>query len=173
MKKILKVSLFTLSVVLSSNVYGAIGTGHAQVELQEPLVVDNQTTLDFAQVAIDPSAGAQTLSMTPAGVVTCPATYACSGTTTNGVLRITGTPGGSVNVSVTGQTATLDDGSSNTLTFDPVFTGASDTLASVALDGATGIADVSVGGSIDFAGTETAGTYSSTAGTGYTVTVNY
>ncbi len=173
MKKILKVSLFTLSVVLSSNVYGATGTGHAQVELLNPLTVINQTTLDFAQIAIDPSAGAQTLSMTPAGVVTCPATYVCSGTTANGVLRITGAPGGSVSVSVTGQTATLDDGAANTLTFDPVFTGSTDTLAAVALDGTTGIADVDVGGSIDFAGTEVAGTYTSTAGTGYTVTVNY
>ncbi len=169
----LRISLFAIAVVMSSNVFGATGEGHAQVELLNPLTVTNQTTLDFAQIAIDPAAGAQTLSMTAAGVVTCPGNYVCSGVTTNGELLVTGAPGGSVNLSITGQTATLDDGGGNTLTFDPEFTGAVDTLAAVALDGVTGQATVNVGGSIDFAGTETAGTYTSVNGSAYVVTVNY
>ncbi len=169
----LRMSLFAIAVVMSSNVFGATGDGHAQVELLNPLTITNQTTLDFGQIAIDPGSGAQTLSMAAGGTVTCPTNYVCSGTTTNGELLVTGAPGGSVNLSITGQTATLDDGGGNTLTFDPVFVGDVDTLSSVPLDGTTGQVTIDVGGAIDFAGTEIAGTYTSVNGSAYVVTVNY
>lgn len=119
MKKTLKLSMMALMLGLSSNAMAATGTGHARAELLNPLTVANQTTLDFGKIAIDPAAGAQTLSMTSAGVVTCPASYVCSGTTTEGEILITGAPGGTVDISISGSTATLDDGAGHTLTFDP------------------------------------------------------
>ncbi|MBN1783770.1 MAG: DUF4402 domain-containing protein [Alphaproteobacteria bacterium] len=173
MKNLFKVSLFAMGVVLSSGAMAATGTGHAQVELTNPLTVTNTTTVDLGVIAIDPGAGAQTVSIAAAtGTVTCPATYVCSGTPVAGSIRVTGAPSTAVNVDITGSTATLDDGSANQLTFDPIFDNATDQYNAFTLDG-SGIGDFAIGGSIDFTGTEVAGVYTSTAGSGYTITVNY
>ncbi|MBN1783577.1 MAG: DUF4402 domain-containing protein [Alphaproteobacteria bacterium] len=171
MKIIFQSSLAVIALLVSSTAFAATGTGHAQAVLDNPLALQNLQDVNLGTIAIDPGAGAQTVSIDVAGSVTCPATYVCSGSPTFGVIEVTGAPSSNVDVSITGATATLDDGSGNTLTFDPVLTGDIDT-GSVLLD-VLGGTYIYVGGSIDFLGTETAGTYTSQNGSGYTVTVNY
>ncbi|MBN1783887.1 MAG: DUF4402 domain-containing protein, partial [Alphaproteobacteria bacterium] len=158
--------------MFSSGVMAATGTGHAQVELTNPLTVANIANVNFGTIAIDPAAGAQTVSMA-AGTVTCPATYVCSGTTNPGNLLVTGAPSTGITIDVTGSTATLSDGSGNSLTFVPYFAPGVFTLPATLA--ANGTIQTGVSGTIDFAGTEVAGTYNTTnaGGSGYTITVNY
>ncbi|MBN1783644.1 MAG: DUF4402 domain-containing protein [Alphaproteobacteria bacterium] len=172
--KLFTLSLFALGAMLTSNTFAATGTGHAQAELTNPLTVVNNVTLNFGTIAIDPAAGAQTLAMNGSGIVVCPATYVCSGSSVYGRVTVTGSPDTLVSLSLSGSTATLSDGAGNSLIFDPYFNNETDSVINSPLS-AVGVATIFVMGSIDFTGNEVAGTYSSSnaGGTGYTVTVNY
>ncbi|MBN1784047.1 MAG: DUF4402 domain-containing protein [Alphaproteobacteria bacterium] len=173
MKNLFKLSLFTMGIVLSSGVMAATGTGHAQAELSNPLTVNANLPINLGTIAIDPAAGPQTVSIDPDNeVVSCPSSYVCSGFPEAGGMNISGAPGALINIDITGSTATLDDGSGNTLIFDPILEGSVKTIGNFALD-SKGSGNFVIGGSVDFTGNETAGTYTSQNGSGYTVTVNY
>ncbi|MHA1550091.1 MAG: DUF4402 domain-containing protein [Alphaproteobacteria bacterium] len=172
MKKLLGISLVALFAI-SSSAYAVTGDGHARITLLEVLAVTNTADVNFGEIAVDPAAGLQTITIDTSDTVSCPGTYVCSGAPASGSLAVQGAPSGTVDISVSGTTATLDDGGGNTLTFDPYFVGSVESLASVSLDGA-GQATIPVGGTLDIpALTPVAGTYTSQNGSAYTVTVNY
>ncbi|MBN2780039.1 MAG: DUF4402 domain-containing protein, partial [Alphaproteobacteria bacterium] len=163
MKNLFALSLFALGAMLTSNTFAATGTGHAQAELTNPLSVANITNANLGIIAIDPGAGTQTVSISDAGAVTCPATYVCSGSPTAGTIRVTGSVSTAVSVSIVGSTATLSDGSGNTLIFDPFFMwGGSPVDSFTAPTNLSGNLGKNVGGEITFTGAEVMGTYSST-----------
>ncbi|MBN2779606.1 MAG: DUF4402 domain-containing protein [Alphaproteobacteria bacterium] len=167
------VSLFTLGLILSTSAFAATGTGHAQAELSNPLSVTNDINVDFGTIAIDPAAGPQTISMSNTNVVSCPTTYICSGAPTKGALEVTGAPTTNFQVNLVGSTATLSDGTGNTILFDPTLGNSSESgQFTMAADGTR---NVSIIGELSFTGNEPAGTYNTTnpGGSGYTVTVNY
>ncbi|MBN1783705.1 MAG: DUF4402 domain-containing protein [Alphaproteobacteria bacterium] len=169
---IFKASLFVLSLTMASNAFAATGTGHAQAELANPLSITNQQNIDFGSVAIDPSAGTQTISISAStGGIACPATYVCDFSGTPGRISIAGA--GSMRLSVGGSTATLSDGQGNTLTFDPWIGSSKGESIGISFSGDSYV--VSLGGEITFTGNEVGGTYSSsnTGGTGYQITLNY
>ncbi len=68
----------------------ATGTGEAQAELTQPLIVYETKTVDFGTIAVDPASGAQTVSINNLGVITCPASYVCSGTPAAGSVTAAG-----------------------------------------------------------------------------------
>lgn len=170
MKKI----LFPIALLLASNVFAATGTGHAQAELSQPLTVENTQNINFGTISIDPGAGTQTVSLTNSSVVTCPASYSCSGGAHWGLIKVKGAQDQIVNVNMIGSTATLSDGSGNTITLDPWFSTGGDEYTK-SLSSISGELNMGIYASITFTGNEVAGTYSSTnaGGSGYTVTVNY
>lgn len=161
---------FALVLLLSSGVFAATGTGHAQAELSTPLGVESVQDLSFGTVAIDPDGGPQTITMLSNGTRACPASYVCSGASSVARLRITGRPSTSAYVTTTGSSAVLSDGSGNTLTFVPDQTSS----WGIYIDGSSAHT-ISLGGTIDFTGNEVAGVYSSrnSGGSGFLVTVAY
>lgn len=173
MLSVLKSSLFIFGIFLVSNVNAATGDGHAQTQLANPLTVSNAQTIDFGVIAIDPAADSQTVSIDPqVGTITCPASYICNASGTPGRIQITAGSNTIVYMSIVGSTATLTDGLSNTVIFDPFFYGGDDTR-DVYLS--SGSAEDWIGGTITFTGNEPAGVYNTTnaGGSGYTITVNY
>jgi hypothetical protein len=126
-KNMLKRSIsFALAFLLSSGAFAATGAGHAQAELTNPLTVTSPIDVNWGTIAIDPSAGPQTISMSTGGIVSCPSSYVCPATATRGLISITGAPNTPIDLSLSGQIAILSDGNGNTLTFDPFMNNASD-----------------------------------------------
>lgn len=164
--------LFIAGLLTSPTAFAATGTGEARVSLSTPLSVSIDQPVRFGAIAIDPSAGPQTIELYNGVITNCPASYVCSGSVNQSLLTVSGANWQDVSVSVSGSTATLDDGSGNQLVFDP-FLGSGKTETFNYNLGAGGSFLWSVGGTIDFTGNETAGTYTSQNGSGYTVTVNY
>ncbi|MBN1783846.1 MAG: DUF4402 domain-containing protein [Alphaproteobacteria bacterium] len=177
MNTLFKSSTFALSIFFASGVMAATGSGHAQAELSNPLTITNSANINFGTIAIDPGTGPQTVGLNrfSGGLVSCPATYVCSGTTHYGQIALTGAPNTGVNINL-GATGILSDGSGHLITFEPYFipAGSHEHTSSLILD-ASGLASFNVIGEITFSGAETAGTYSSanSGGSGYTITVNY
>lgn len=173
MKKLFTLSLLAFGATLTSNAFAATGTGEAQAELTYPLGVSNAQNANLGTIAIDPGAGTQTITLSLSNTVNCPATYVCTGSAQTGYLQVTGALSTSIYIDITGSTATLDDGSGNTLTFDPFLFSTLDTQTITV--GSGGSTFVSFGGTIEFTGNEVVGTYSSNnaGGSGFTVTVNY
>lgn len=173
----MKKLFFITTLLLASNAFAATGTGEAQAELSTPLKVENIINANFGTIAVDSSAGAQTVTLSTnfGGTIECPAAYACSGVPSSGRIRITRAPNTTFDISIVGSVAILSDGAGNQLVFDPVLGTSSEVLTDVNLSPTTGIVDFYLGGTIDFTGNEPAGTYSSTnaGGSGYQITVNY
>ncbi|MBN1784099.1 MAG: DUF4402 domain-containing protein [Alphaproteobacteria bacterium] len=170
MKKI----LFLVGFMLSTNAFAATGAGEAQAELTTPLSISIDREVSFGTIAIDPSAGPQTIEVYVSQITSCPPSYVCSGSVNQSIATVSGAPHQLVSASVEGSTAILDDGSGNQLIFDP-FLGSGKTESFNYDLGASGSFIWSIGGTIDFTGNETAGIYRSTntGGSGYQVTVNY
>lgn len=174
MKKIF--ALFAINFLISSVALAATGSGHAQAELTNPLVVTNALDVKFGTISIDPSAGPQSIEINAYSQVTCPPAYVCSGATQAGAVFVDGAPNTSVHISVTGSTATLSNGLGETLVFDPyIDLYSSQTEATTKSLNASGRVSNAIGGTITFTGNEIGGVYNTTktGGSGYTVTVNY
>lgn len=170
-----KLILIFFGVALSTNVFAATGSGHAQAELSQPLGVTNGRDVDFGVIAIDPATGAQTVYVNrTTGEVSCPATYVCGGTPDRGIIDITGPPNSKINISIAGEEAILSDGIGNTIVFDPTLVFGSDVATEVNIPSG-GLAKIGIGGWLSFTGNEPEGSYSSrnAGGSGFVVTVNY
>lgn len=169
--------LFFIGLFISPVAFAATGSGEAQARLATPLSVLNYRNIRFGTVAIDASAGAQTVTMNNDQSLNCPAAYVCAGTIRSGQLSVylpsSSQMGSSTRfyLSLEGSIATLSDGAGNTLTFDPIFHNGTDTYTD--LGQTQRIIDVY--GALYFTGTEPSGIYNTTnaGGSGYTVTVNY
>ncbi|MBN1783771.1 MAG: DUF4402 domain-containing protein [Alphaproteobacteria bacterium] len=170
MNNLFKISLCAMSLMFSSGVMAATGTGHAQAELSSPLIVENERNVNFGIISIDPASGPQTIGINLIGqFYSCPTGYLCGGSPQHGLIRITGGPNTDVNIALSA-TGILSDGAGHTITYRPVLgTGSLQSLYG------SGITSVPVRGEIDFTGSEVAGTYSTAnaGGTPYIVTVNY
>lgn len=169
----MKKLIFTLTLLLASNVFAATGTGHAQTQLSNPLSITNTRDIDFGTIAIDPSAGSQTVEMIFDGFnIICPSAYVCPVSGMGGLLRITKAPNTEIHLSVESSTATLSDGNGNTIIFDPIISGFGETAT---FTNSSEEINFGILGSLFFTGNEPAGTYSTrnTGGSGYQVTVNY
>lgn len=163
--------IFGLALLLTSNAFAATGTGHAQTELSQPLVIQANDPINFGVIAIDPAAGPQSFDLANP---TCPTGYVCYSTNRKyGNFIVRGAPNTGINISIEGETATVSDGNGNTITVDPLLGNNQDTwITSLP---ANGNALINVSGIIYFTGNEPGGSYSSTnaGGSGYQVTVNY
>lgn len=168
----MKKLIFALSILLASNVFAATGSGHAQAELSQPLVIETLFDISFGTVAIDPSAGPQTLDSNPN--ISCPTAYVCSGTRQLGQINIKGAPDTIVTVSLEGSLGIVSDGTGNTMTFDPIITSTSSDTRVMNL-GAAGSKGTAIGGELQITGNEPGGVYSTqnAGGLGYQITVNY
>ncbi|MBN1783769.1 MAG: DUF4402 domain-containing protein [Alphaproteobacteria bacterium] len=161
-----------ITMLLSNQSSAVFGIGHARAELASPLIIIDQIECNFGFIAIDPDMGFQTISMTADGTITCPETYVCGGNPNRGQFQTSGAPNALVNINITGATATLGNGAGGFVTFDPTFEGETDILSNIVLD-QSGTATIPFGGKIDFTGNESPGTYTSSNGSSFLVTVNY
>ena len=168
MKNILKfivcgVLLFAFTTSAFSQ---ASATSNATATIVGPIGITNTQEMNFGNVAVGATGG--TVVLTPAGVrsttggVTLPAT---AGTVTEATFNVTGADGYTYAITLPSAALTISSGGNNmtvdTFTSFPSGTG---TL--------TGGSEVlSVGATLNVAGSQPAGTY--TSATPFTVTVNY
>ncbi|MBN2779624.1 MAG: DUF4402 domain-containing protein [Alphaproteobacteria bacterium] len=175
MLSILKLSFFVFGFFFVSSLEAATGSGHVQTELSQPLSVAETQTIDFGTIEIDPSAGPQTVSMNARYEdITCPATYVCQASGTQGLITTSGLDNQLFHISLSGSVAILSDGQGNILTFDPFFWNELEEKNTYIPSGNTSTFEW-IGGTLSFTGDEPAGTYSSSnaGGSPYVVTVNY
>lgn len=162
-------SLFAVGLILSTGVFAATGSGHAQAELSTPLMVETVSPVNFGTISIDPSAGPQILEVHD----DCPATWVCT-SRSRASFRIHGAPNTGIHLDFSGETATLTDGAGNSIIFDPWFgPGFGDSTSTATFEDGTRI--MSVRGYMHFTGNEPAGSYSTqnAGGSPFTLTVNY
>lgn len=114
-------------------------------------------TLDFASIA--PGATAATVAVAPDGTRTCAAALICSGTTNAPTFNIVGAPSATVYVRFNNASETLTDATSDTMTADTFTTNLPSDTATL---NATGNASFTVGGSLNVAASQPAGSYTGT-----------
>jgi len=174
-KQYLKIGLVTLMTSIYSSgalaAGGAIGTASAKVIAPLTIAEHVTTKLNFGDFAVGTVGGNVTIS--DAGVRTADAdidllTVGATTTPSQGQFTIGGETTMAITVVVDMTAAVLDDGLGNTM-------GISANPADAPLPTAlvAGAATVNVGGILSVAGSQPAGSYSTTAGTPYTITVNY
>lgn len=119
----------------------------------KPLQLTSKQSLDFGQVVLGTAAGSWTLSISTAGVRTCPAPLLCTGAARPAILNVTGSNGNIVYI----RTAPTDlaNAAGNRLRFTPVAP-ATVTLTNSGNQGK----DFNVGGSITLSSATPDGAYS-------------
>ena len=136
-------------------------TGNASAEIQEQLTITEDTAMDFATIAADPTG--DTVTLTAADAISSTGTSTFSGTPSAGEFTATGTPNASVTISFsTGDTLTGPGAAMGLGTFT------TDAGGTPALDG-TGELTFNVGANLGVNAGQVGGTYTGT----YTVTVDY
>jgi hypothetical protein len=162
------VSFAVLFTGMATAVFGqASATSNASATIVGPIGITNTTAMNFGNVAVSTVAG--TVVMTPAGVrsITGGCTLpAITGTVAAAVFNVTGAANYTYVITLPAAATTITSGANNmtvdTWTSTPSGTG---TLS------AGGSQTLSVGATLNVAGSQAAGTYVS--GTPFTVTVNY
>jgi len=169
MKKASKFFAFAIAMVaLTVSSYGQVSaTASASATIITPITITKTTDMNFGNVAVNATAGTVVLatdnSRSVTGGCTLPAT---AGTVTAAVFDITGVPSATFSISLPGAATTISSGANN-MTVD---TWVSNPTPTGTLDG-TGNTTVAVGATLNVAGSQPAGIY--TSGTDFTVTVNY
>lgn len=136
-------------------------TAHARI--LRPLTLKSTQNFDLGDIVLSGAAPfSATVSLSSAGVLTCPATVTCSGTTSVAKYQATGTIGQSISVSAPNVTLNGSNGGSLTLTTTGFY------ATSVPL-GATGTVTFPIGGSITVTDTTTDGVYTGN----FAVTADY
>ena len=167
MKKL--IALFAAIVLVAgfTSVSGqvtATATGSATVIT--PIAISKTTDMNFGNLAVSTALG--TVVLTPAGTrtksggVTLPAVTGLVGAA---VFHVTGLTGSTYSITLP-STYSISDGATHTMTID-TFTSTPSTTGTLA----GGAQDIQVGATLNVAGSQVAGTY--TSGTGFPVTVNY
>jgi hypothetical protein len=168
MKKIKKLIVFgVLLMAFTSTAFSQVSaTSNASATIVGPIGISNTQEMNFGNVAVSATGG--TVVLTPAGArsttggVTLPAT---TGTVTEAIFHVTGADGYSYAITLPSAALTITSGG-NTMTVDTFTSSPSGTGS---LSG--GSEDLSVGATLNVAGGQPAGTY--TSATPFTVTVNY
>lgn len=156
MKSILRTAVAGLAIAsfgIASPALAVTETATAEADILAALDVDldgTRDTLDFGSIAESGAGG--TVTLTPAGALTCGAGLVCSGTVETPNFDIDGEAGATVNISLTNATIQL----SGPGTDMPV--ALSTSLASVVLD-AGGLGTFDVGGILTVGANQAQGTY--------------
>ena len=165
MTKFMKLSLIGMTAVGiaagAANVQAADVTGNASAVIQTPIVLTEDTAMDFATIVAD--AAGDTVTLTSAGAISSTGTSTFSGTPAAGAFSATGTPSAAVTISFSTGDVLTGPGADMAL---GTFT--NDAGASPAFD-ALGALAFNVGANLTVGATQTAGSYSGT----YTLTVDY
>lgn len=119
----------------------------------KPLQLTSKQGLDFGQVVLGTDPGSWTLSISTAGVRTCPAPLLCTGAPRPAILNVTGSNGNVIYIRTS--PADLTNAAGNRLRFTPVAP-ATVTLTNSGNQGK----DFNVGGSITLSSTTADGAYS-------------
>jgi len=146
-------SVAIASLGLSAPVWAATETANAEAEILAALDVNldaTRNTLDFGSIAESGAGG--TVTLTPAGGLTCGAGLVCSGTTETPNFDIDGEAGATVNISLTSANISLTSGA-NTMGV-----ALSASAASLVLDG-SGVGTFDVGGVLTVGANQAVGTY--------------
>src|SRR5687767_14728584 len=107
-------SVAIASLAVSAPAWAATETAEARAQILAALDVTldaTRNTLDFGTIAESGSGG--TVTLTPAGVITCGAGLVCAGTTETPNFDIDGENGATVNISLTNNTITLNSGANS------------------------------------------------------------
>lgn len=146
-------SVAIASLGLSAPAWAATETANAEAEILAALDVTldaTRNTLDFGSIAESGAGG--TVTLTPAGGLTCGAGLVCSGTTETPNFDIDGEAGATVNISLTSANISLTSGA-NTMGV-----ALSTSAASLVLDG-SGVGTFDVGGVLSVGANQAVGTY--------------
>jgi hypothetical protein len=141
------------SLGLSAPAWAVTETATAEAEILAALDVTldaTRNTLDFGSIAESGAGG--TVTLTPAGTLTCGAGLVCAGTTETPNFDIDGEAGATVNISLTSANITLTSGT------DTMGVALSASSASQVLDG-SGVGTFDVGGVLTVGANQPVGTY--------------
>ncbi|MGE5424273.1 MAG: DUF4402 domain-containing protein [Syntrophothermus sp.] len=168
MKTLTKFFAIAVMLFISASSFAQVSaTANVSGTIVTPIAISKTTDMNFGNVAVSSTAGTVILSTagsrTKTGGVTLPTT---TGTVAEAVFHITGTPTYTYSISLSGTPVTVTS-SGNTMTVDNFITNPTPTGT---LDG-TGAQDIHIGATLNVAGNQAAGSY--TSGTPFTVTVNY
>lgn len=146
-------SVAIASLAVSAPAWAVTETANAEAEILAALDVTldaTRNTLDFGSIAESGSGG--TVTLTPAGALTCGSGLVCSGAVETPNFGIDGEANAAVNISLTSSNITLTSGA-NTM---PV--ALSTSAATLTLNG-TGTGTFDVGGALTVAANQPVGTY--------------
>lgn len=136
-------------------------TGNASAEIQNPIVISEDTAMDFATIVADPTG--DTITLSTAGAVSAANASTFSGTPAAGAFSLTGTPSASVAISFSSGDVLSGPGADMSLD-----SFATDAGGSPAFDG-SGNLSFNVGADLGVNASQVGGSYAGT----YTVTVDY
>lgn len=164
----LKLGLAALMAsVYSTGVSADVVPGNADATVIAPLLLVEVTAMDFGTLAGGTAAGAVVMDTAGARTPSGGATVIAGSPGAAGAFTIQGAAAQAFTLSITG-TATLTDGSGNSMT--------ADTFTNTTPGALTGAADAfSVGGTLNVGASQVAGGYSTAnaGGATFTVTANY
>jgi hypothetical protein len=156
MKSILRITAAGVAIAsfgIASAASAATETATAEAEILAALDVTldaTRNTLDFGSIAESGAGG--TVTLTPAGALTCGAGLVCSGTTETPNFDIDGEANATVNISLTSANITLTSG------LNTMGVALSSSSASQVLDG-SGVGTFDVGGILTVGANQAVGTY--------------
>ena len=146
-------ALGILSLVPMSYAEAAETTIRASAKVVKSLTLTKKQDLDFGTVTLSGTPGTYTVSLSMAGVLSCPAGATCAGTPMPGIMNVQGSNNNTVRIAVTA-TSLVNAADGSSIPFTPM---APATMV-IANSGAPGH-DFNIGGSIAIPSTAD-GTYS-------------
>ena len=155
-------ALALLAVVPAAGAHAAQATIKAQAKVVKSLALTTKQDLDFGTIAVSGAAGASTVTLSMAGVLTCTGNVTCSGTARPAILNVSGSKSQPVRITI-GPSDLTNAGDGTTLRFTPI----APTSITLTNSGAPGT-DFNIGGSVAIPSTAD-GTYSGNI----VVTVDY
>lgn len=135
-------ALALASILPSGDLQAAQTTIQASAKVVKPLVLSSKQNLDFGTITVSGTPGTYTVSLSMAGVLSCPSGATCTGTPLPAILNAQGSNGQTVRITV-GSSNLVNAVNGSTISFTPT------APASVVLtnSGAPGV-DFNIGGSI-------------------------
>lgn len=148
-----------LALALSSNAQAATASASAKAQILKALSVEKKVDLDFGTIVSAPVSA--TVTLTPAGGLSCSAGLVCAGTSAPAKFEISGTAAQVVNIATTNASLT-GPGAAMSATLSP-------SSALLTLTGVPATDFFQVGGILNVGGNQVEGSYAGS----FTVTVNY
>jgi hypothetical protein len=156
-------ALVLSAVVTSAHAQAAQTTIQAKANVVKALTLRAKQDLDFGTIVMSSATGTFTVSLSMAGVMSCPSGFTCTGAPRPAIMNVTGSNGNVVRIS-TLPADLVNSADGTKIRFTPVAP-ATVTLTNSGNPGK----DFNVGGSIAIPSTATGGLYSGTV----EVTVDY